>query len=292
MPQPQRIVDAHHHLWDIERNRYPWDFSYLAQDYTADVGAAPVVGTVHVEAAHDPHHPVAETRWLEEVAQHSGFPQAIVAYAPLESAALRQLLDDHAAASPRLRGIRQMLNWEPQDQIARRPGLLDDPAWEAGLDELARRELSFDLQVFPSQLQRAAEVVAAHPEVLFILNHGGYLQQATDERDDLWRAGLRALAASENVVVKASAYGSVEPAFSEEGLTRYVTELAEVFGVERLLWGSNVPVEKQHVSFTNQLDAFLRVTADWSVTERAAFYAENALRIYRIDEADLLAPAE
>ena len=82
------IVDAHHHLWDLRRNRYPWlvdgpmipfrygDYGkirrdYLPTDYRRDSARQNVVATVHMEAEIDPAHEVDETRWIHEVAETS-----------------------------------------------------------------------------------------------------------------------------------------------------------------------------------------------------------------------------
>src|SRR5262245_21852034 len=95
------IVDAHHHLWDLERIRYPWlvaapdpdawvgDITpihrpYLAAEYVAYAAACGVVRSVHVEAACDPADSLEETRWLQAVADRHGFPHAIVVAARLE----------------------------------------------------------------------------------------------------------------------------------------------------------------------------------------------------------------
>ena len=76
-----KIVDAHHHFWDLERNPHPWltedgkipfrygDYAsirrnYLPDDFRADSAAFDIVGSVHVEAEWDPSDPVGETRWL------------------------------------------------------------------------------------------------------------------------------------------------------------------------------------------------------------------------------------
>ena len=98
------IVDAHHHLWDLRANYYPWlsdrigprmygDYSairrdYLVDDFRGDIGALPVRKSVHVQAEHDAADPVRETRWLQAVADapgSGGYPHAIVAYADLSA---------------------------------------------------------------------------------------------------------------------------------------------------------------------------------------------------------------
>src|SRR5690606_11222485 len=123
------LVDAHHHLWDLSHGRYPWlqdgppveeDSSglasirqnYLPADYLRDTENVRILGTVHVEAASDPERPVAETRWLAATRKRTGTPSAIVAFARLEQPDLDDVLTAHSR-TPEVRGIRQMLNWEP-----------------------------------------------------------------------------------------------------------------------------------------------------------------------------------
>ena len=95
------IVDAHHHLWDLnnENTKYSWlmvtegeaffgDYgsirkSYLLEDYLEDSKNQNIIKSVHVQAEHDDDKPVNETAWLQNLADsHSSkLPNAIVAYA-------------------------------------------------------------------------------------------------------------------------------------------------------------------------------------------------------------------
>src|SRR4028118_224262 len=94
------FVDAHIHLWDLDRIRYPWltpPFSddgpngsveptarnYLVDDYRADAANWNVVGAVHVDAGADARMALEESIWLEEIAEARGLPTGIVAFAAL-----------------------------------------------------------------------------------------------------------------------------------------------------------------------------------------------------------------
>lgn len=296
---PSRFIDAHHHLWDLRNMRYPWlqdgppieeDTSglapirrdYLPCDFRSDTAWLPLVASVHVEAAHDPESPVRETQWLDRTAAHERVPTVIVAFARLEDPGLEELLDAHAR-SPRLRGIRQMLNWEPQERVAERPDLLTDARWESGLALLAERGLVFDLQVFPSQLQQAADVVARNSDVTFVLDHGGYLQPRNPKRSRVWRDGIRQLAESPNVFVKASSFASVDPAYAASGLRSFLDELREVFGPNRVMFGSNFPVDRRFIGYREQVEAHAAVTRGWGERDRDRYFFANAADVYRIE---------
>ena len=164
-----RIIDAHHHLWDLGLNYYPWlsdrvgpriygDYAairrnYLREDFEADIGGLPVVASVHVQAEHDHTDPVRETRWLQSVADapgSGGFPQAIVAFADLSgppapgtgapSGGCRAgCVTGHAPpAGPR-----------PVPAMGLPTDYLADAQWRSNVGLLARHRLSFDLQILP-----------------------------------------------------------------------------------------------------------------------------------------------
>jgi predicted TIM-barrel fold metal-dependent hydrolase len=90
-----QIIDAHHHLWDLDRHRYPWlrpqtphpggDLtpicqSYRLEDFLADAAGLELVKSVHLQAEIDRSDPVAETAWLQAIADapgSRGFPHGI-----------------------------------------------------------------------------------------------------------------------------------------------------------------------------------------------------------------------
>ncbi|HUN50514.1 MAG TPA: hypothetical protein VMU42_05335, partial [Candidatus Sulfotelmatobacter sp.] len=105
------MVDAHMHLWDLTHISYPWltpplpvgitgdvapiACNYLLDDYLRDAtaeGRVRVRKIVHVEAGANPADSLAETRWLQGMAERRGFPQAIVAHCELQKPTAAALL--------------------------------------------------------------------------------------------------------------------------------------------------------------------------------------------------------
>jgi predicted TIM-barrel fold metal-dependent hydrolase len=300
------IVDAHMHLWDLERIRYPWltpplpvgitgDVSpiarnYLLDDYLRDAAAGQgradgrlrVTGIVHVEAGADPADSLAETRWLQGIADERGFPQAIVAHAELEKPTAAALLAEHAAHR-NVRGIRQILNWHPDPRktyTAR--DLLTDEAWQRGFQLLRRHGLSFDLQIYPAQMPAAARLAARHPDTPLILNHTGMPADKDAAGLEAWRSGMRALAAQRNVAVKVSGLAMLDWHWSRESLRPFVLETLEIFGAERVMIASNFPVDRLFGGFASFYGAYRSLLAGASESERSQLFARNAQRIYGI----------
>jgi len=295
-----RIVDPHVHLWDLSRDRYGWlqddplpnnpagDMSpiahrdYLLADYLADAAGWRIDKIVHVECGMPVGRELAETDWLQKLADIYDYPQGIVAGANLLDPDLEALLEAHAAR-PNVRGIRQIVCWhaDPLKTYTDRD-LLVDPAWEAGLARLARHGLSFDLQLYPSQMETAAAVAARHPDVPLIVNHAGLPTDRDPAGMNRWRAGLRALAALPHVSIKISGLGITDRAWTPESIRPIVLECIEAFGSERAMFASDFPVERVHGTFDAFYSAFDAITADFSDDERDRLFAANAEAIYRI----------
>ncbi len=294
------MVDAHMHLWDLKRIRYPWltpplpagitgDVSPIARDYLLDDylgdaagGGAHVRKIVHIEAGADPADALAETRWLQSLADARGYPQAIVAHAELQRSGAAELLERHAAHR-NVRGIRQILNWHPDPAKTYTPrDLLADEAWWAGFARLKRHGLSFDLQIYPGQMPAAARLASRHPDTPLILNHTGMPVEKDAAGIDAWRSGMRVLAAQPNVAVKISGLAMLDWHWSDASLRPFVLETLELFGAQRTMIASNFPVDRLFGTFGQFCAAYTRILAGASAAERANLYSGTAERIYRI----------
>lgn len=288
------LVDAHHHLWDTDVLPYAWLRSsalprrYLVPDLLADAASSNLVRSVHVQAEVDRARSVEETRWLQGVADRHGFPHAIVAYADLSAPDVAAVLDAHAAC-PGVRGVRQILNWDPDPARSQcdRPDYLTDPAWRAGYAELGRRGLSFDLQAYPWQMRDAADVAGAHPGTPMIVDHTGMPSFDAPGGRQAWRQGMAALADRPNVSVKISGFAMFDAAWTEDMIRPWVLETIELFGVERCMFASNFPVDRPARSYEDTFAAFRRIVAGLGEDERRRLFHDNAARIYRLDREEV-----
>jgi predicted TIM-barrel fold metal-dependent hydrolase len=295
---PARIVDAHHHLWDLDANYYPWltdrvgprmygDYAairrnYLLEDFRRDIGSLPVVKSIHVQAEHDHADPVRETRWLQAVADEGGYPHGIVAYADLSlpAADVRAVLDAHCA-HPNVRGVRQMAHEVLVAGMGGRRDLLADIQWVRNLALLAERSLLFELQILPPQAAAAAKVVSQHPQLQFVLAHAGQPRDRSAAGLAQWREALALLAARPNVAIKLSGFGMFERDWTVDSLRPLVHHAIDCFGPQRVMFGSNFPVDGLFRDYASVWRAYDEVTADRSAAERSAMFHDNAARIYR-----------
>jgi predicted TIM-barrel fold metal-dependent hydrolase len=296
-----QVVDPHIHLWNPQTHHYPWiakpgrtfmgDYDAITgkhevSEFLADAGEIEVLKTVHVEAAHDPADPLAETIWLQSLANapgSRGIPHGIVAAANLADPNIERLLAAHAAY-PNVRGIRQILNVHPDpfyDYVGRH--FMREPEWRQGFKLLEKYGLSFDLQIYPAQMPEAAAVAHENPDTPLILNHSGmFADRSSVAGWRAWRDGMRMLAACPNVSVKISGFGMFDHHWTVESLRPYVLETIDTFGAERCMFASNFPVDRLYSTYTAVWKAFAEIVSGASETEKSALFSENAQRIYRI----------
>jgi len=287
------FVDTHVHLWDLEQAEVRWEWlewdypephplfgnydpikapRYDAAALRAEARGAGTVKVVHVQAAVGTPDPVAETAWLEQQGAATGWPDGIVAHTDLKSPGVEEELERHAAASPRLRGIRDFSDGD----------YLVEPAFRRGYAALERFGLVCDLDCRWEQMGKARDLARAVPGVTMVLDHAGYPQRRDDEYFRSWRRGLAQLAEAESAVVKISGLGMGDPGWTPESIRPWVLACIEAFGTERAFFGTNWPVDRLFSSYDFLVDSYRALVADLTPAEQEAVLVTNAERVYHL----------
>lgn len=289
------VVDAHHHIW--RKVDVPWLSSapkprifgpyesirrdYLIDEFKADSAVFNVQASIYMQANWAPARALDEARWVSEVGDEHGMPNALVAYADLRSAGLGELLDEYRKLS-RVVGVRHQIHWHrnPNYAYVPIPDMYDDADWRRGLKTLSDRGFTFDLQVFPSQLKGAARMVSDFPSTTFILNHAGMLDSTDPGTVAMWEDGVADLAANANVYCKLTGLGTFQRASSAEHYRPIIATVLRLFGAERCIFGSNFPVEGMWVSYADFGEHMLDALGSVSAVDKRAIFRETALKAY------------
>ena len=290
-------IDPHHHLWDLDHNPYPWlqgprgwrtygDYAamcknYLIDDFLVDSKPHNVVASVHVQANWDAADPVGETRWVQSVADEHGFPHGIVGHANLGAADVDAVLEAHCEYK-NMRGIRDIHGHTDDPDCTKRPDRLVDPAWERGYARLARYNLSFDLQGFPSQLIRFAPIAARHQDIPVVICHNGFPWDRSPAGLELWRQGMSALAALPHCHVKLSGPEMVMTGWTVESYGDFIHGAIDLFGPERCMFASNVPPDALRKTYDDIYKAFYAWAERYSDAECRALFHDSAQGFYRL----------
>jgi L-fuconolactonase len=281
----ERIVDAHIHLWDPANVEwYPYlagqreldmgDISGMCRlfdqpTYFAESSNWPVEKFVHVAAATAPHSG-AETKHLQELADATGHPDAIIGgVVPGDPIGDVERLLDQQMESSRFRGIRPM------------GGGMGVPPAEV-LRALAERNLIFELMVHPDLLESAATELADFGDLTIVVEHAGWPRSDEPEERELWARGITAVAElGDNMHCKLS--GLAMPLHSNEAsvLRPWIEHCLDAFGTDRCMFASNFPVDAMHGTYDELYGAYDGATAHLDAETRDKLFAANAERLYR-----------
>jgi L-fuconolactonase len=274
------VIDAHQHFLDPRKLAYPWmsaklaaiDHRYGPEDLAPLLAASDVDGTIVVQAAMS----LAETREALAKAAVTPFIVGVVGWVDLTEPTVGETIEELRAGpgGAYLVGIRHPVHDEA------------DPDWllrgdvRRGLAAVERAGLAFDLLVRRREMANAHSTVQAFPALSFVVDHLGKPPISTGALEP-WASDLSAIA-SPNVVCKLSGLVTEATwgAWEIGELRPYVDRALEVFGPDRLLFGSDWPVCLLSASYETVTRTARSLTAALAETERAAIFGGTARRIY------------
>lgn len=296
-----RIIDAHHHLWapqsDPGNVGYVWlrdigamkpfgdptpiQRDYLIDEFLSEAAPHQLAGSVHVQTDPKLPAPVAETAYVQRISDTSGHAMMIVAFADLASGAFADQLEGHLA-HPNLRGIRQIISHLPdRPEISfAATNLLADLTWRGQYEMLAEYGLSFDLQLYPEQMMEAAEFLAQHADTPVVIDHMGSPYDLSEAGLITWASGMRSLAKLRHVSVKLSGYAMYFRSDLAGVAVRLTQDTLRMFGPDRVMFGSNFPVDSLHLTYLEALDFVIAQVGDTPSVLDKVLYG-NAHQFYR-----------
>lgn len=259
---------------------------------------------------------VEESRWIETLPFGVGrTPRlgALVAHGDPRSERFADLLDEHTLTSPHFRGIRWITARHPDPRVRSvesTDGVLASADFLRGFAALAERGLSFDANVYSHQLYDVVTLAQEYPTTPLIVDHigvpvgafgpmGSRTGMTAAARADilaLWRERMTTLAAYPNVVIKLSGLALPVLGYGHQRwgniggrgiLTEMIGPLVEYlatrFGYERLMFGSNFPVDKPNSALDDVVGALIEILEPRGEHMLRGVFRENAIRVYRID---------
>jgi L-fuconolactonase len=278
------LVDTHLHLWDVARLRYPWlasapklNKSHLIDDYRRACAPVAVAKMVFVQCDCDRSQFQQEVEWVTQVARQDPRLRGIVAWSPLENGDAAEAEVARLAANPLVKGIRRLIQSEPDPAFCLRPSFV------RGVQMLHGHGLSFDLCIYHHQLANTIKLVRQCPDMRFVLDHMGKPAIKAGLLEP-WRAELRELAAMENVWCKLSGVATEadHANWTSADLRPYIDHAVECFGFDRLMFGGDWPVSTLATNYARWVatldDALRGCTQD----ELQKVYVRNAETFYRV----------
>jgi len=237
---PVPVLDTHHHFWKIDRGDYSWmspDQDILYRDYLPEdlaplLRQAGVTGTVLVQAADTE----AETDFLLDIADRCDFVAGVCGWLDMDSDGFPARLD-HYRKNPRFLSFRPMLQDLDRDDWILKPRVLGNLAYVASVG------MRFEFLTKPPQLPYAVEAIGRTPGLKAVINHISKPPIAEGAMEP-WAGWIAKLHGFRDVYCKLS--GLVTEADHEnwrpEDLRPYIAHALDVFGRDRVMFGSDWPV--------------------------------------------------
>jgi L-fuconolactonase len=275
------VIDAHHHLWNYDTEDYAWigpEMNVLRRDFMPadlhiEMQQAGVDGAIAVQA----RQTLQETEWLLSLAAQNEFMRGVVGWAPLIDAAVSDDLQ-RLAAQPKLKGIRHVLQDEPDDFYM----LRND--FNAGITQLRRFDLVYDVLIFERHLPQTIQFLDRHPDQVFVIDHIAK-PRIREGLLSPWRENLKELARRSHCFCKLS--GVLTEAdwqnWRPEGIHPYLDAALDAFGPNRCLFGSDWPVLLLADSYAGWVATVKNFVSRLSSTEQARVLGGTAAEVYRLD---------
>ncbi|MCH2113976.1 MAG: amidohydrolase family protein [Pirellulales bacterium] len=275
------MIDAHQHFWD--RTRIDFDHawqegsgmekicrSFLPTDLKPLLEGAGVDRSVFVQT----QHKLEENRWALGLAEQYDFIAGVVGWIDLASSACEQQLLEFEDC-PKFVGVRHVTQDEPDDDFIVRSDVL------RGLKILEKHEVPFDLLFFVKHLHHAERLGRELPDLPMVIDHIAK-PEIKSGRIDNWRSSFSRAASCDNIYCKLS--GMITEAdwenWKPSDLKPYVETALDLFGPERLMYGSDWPVCELAGSYQQQFDAVCEAVGPLGESEVTAIFGGTAARFY------------
>jgi len=274
-------IDAHQHFWKYDPVRDSWftdEMPVIRRDFFPE-HLHPILqennfdGCVAVQADQSE----ADTDFLLDLAGKNNFIKGVVGWVDLQSKKLEERLE-HYKQFNKLKGFRHVLQGEKDRSF------MLQPEFTRGIKALQQFNFTYDILIFPDQLQYTKKFAAMFPQQKFVIDH---LAKPTvkEKKIDEWKKDIEAIAEYQNVCCKIS--GLVTEAdwknWNKDDLTPYIDVVVNAFGTDRIMFGSDWPVCLLAASYRKMLDIVKDYFSSFSKEDREKFFGGNAINFYNLN---------
>lgn len=277
--EPTFRIDSHQHFWKFDPIRDSWitnDMKVIQRDFLPS-DLAPILkenkfdGCIAVQADQSEN----ETQFLIDLASKNDFVKGVVGWVNLRSSRLDQRLQ-YFSDFKKLKGFRHIAQGEPL-------GFLQRDDFSKGIRALKNFNFTYDILIYPHQIQDAIGLVAKHPDQKFVVDH--LAKPVIREKEFThWASQMKELASFNNVFCKIS--GMVTEAvwnrWTNEDFRPYLDFVLNQFGTTRIMYGSDWPVCLVAASYEKQLNIIEEYLDTFSDSEKHQIMGENAIRFYNL----------
>ncbi len=273
-------IDSHQHFWNYSPDTHFWinePMSVLKHDFLP-LDLQPLLKEFHFDGciAVEANPSEKETEFLLQCARENSFIKGVVGWVDLKAANVEERLL-HFSKNNLLKGIRHLVQEEPN-------GFMLDKAFQNGVSKLNQYGLTYDILIFPHQIEEATELVSSFPDQKFVVDHIAKPYIKTKEING-WQKDMERLSQNKNIHCKIS--GMVTEAYwhswETTDFTPYLDVVFDCFGTDRIMFGSDWPVCRLAAEYGEVLQIVEKYISAYPHEVQQRIMGKNAALFYNLD---------
>ncbi|MCZ6521219.1 MAG: amidohydrolase family protein [Bacteroidetes bacterium] len=272
-------IDTHQHFWKFDPVRYSWindtmqvlRKDFLPDDLNPDLKRNAIDGCIAVQADQSEK----ETQFLLDLATEYNFIKGVVGWLDLRDKNVGDRLDFYSQNNL-LKGLRHIVQSELDD-------FMIQENFQRGIGILGKYNLTYDILIYPNQMNAAFQLISKYPDQLFVIDH---LAKPSIKKQliSTWENEIKKLALWPNVSCKLS--GLVTEAdwnnWKMSDFRPYLDVVVEAFGIKRVMFGSDWPVCLLAASYSQVFNIVADYFENFTVEEKEKVFGTNAIKFYNI----------
>lgn len=273
-------IDAHQHFWQYDPVQYDW-ISDSMQSIRRDFDPRDLQLILHENGfdgcvAVQAQQTEEENRFLLACAEAHDFIKGVVAWVDLQAENIEEQLA-YYSSFPQVKGFRHVLQGEADR------ALMLQPRFMRGISKLEREGFTYDILIYPDQLQYVPALLTSFPYQPFVIDH---IAKPDIKHKSIaqWKDDIMRVATYPNVHCKIS--GMVTEAgwhqWEPQDFYPYLDVVVEAFGTNRILFGSDWPVCLVAATYGSVLGIVKEYFSSFSAHEQALFFGGNATTFYKL----------
>lgn len=273
-------IDAHQHFWNFDPVRDSWindemailQRDFLPQDLQPLLTENNLDGSVLVQCDQSE----MENEFLLNHASNFDFIKGVVGWVDLQSESVEDRLAYYHSFN-KMKGFRHILQGEAERGMMLRPTFMN------GISKLQNFDFTYDILIYPDQIQYVGELVRAFPDQKFVIDH--IAKPNIKEKSILeWKKGMEALAEYPNLYCKIS--GMVTEADwknrGKDDCNPYMDVIVNSFGTKRIMFGSDWPVCLVAANYQQTMEIVVDYFSSFTQSEQEDFFGLNAINFYKL----------
>jgi L-fuconolactonase len=272
------VVDSHVHFWKYDKKRDAWmkDMKILHQDYLPGTLAATlkrneVDGCVAVQADQSE----LETHFLIELSKTYPIIKGVVGWIDLQAENIAERLEYFSQYNI-VKGYRHVVQGESNE-------FLNNGNFLRGITALHSYDYTYDVLIYHHQLRPAIDFVSKFPDQKFVVDHCAKPDIRNKKIED-WKTLMGELAAHPNVYCKLSGLFTEAnwKEWSAGDFYPYLDTVFKVFGIDRLMFGSDWPVMLAagiYVQWKSLLEKYME---SFPEDDKQKVFGQNAIAFYKL----------